>query len=199
MAEQETATTETTTETTVTEGTETTQTQEQQTAEESAEIARLKAEMAKQKAALDKATKEAGDYRKQLRAKQTAEEIAAEDMKAQTEARDKELNELRKKFAVMEASKAVLVQIGGDESAATKIAEYLYGAADVDGALGEIQKIMAAKEKALKLEYGKIPAPGVGAADGPTITAEQLKAMGYKDRLEFANKHPDEYNKLMGR
>ena len=41
---------------------------ETQETTESTELARLKAEMAKQKAALDKATKEAGDYKKQLRA-----------------------------------------------------------------------------------------------------------------------------------
>ena len=54
--------------------------------QESTEIARLKAEMAKQKAALDKATKEAGDYKKQLRAKQSAEEVAQEEAKVQQEA-----------------------------------------------------------------------------------------------------------------
>ena len=36
---------------------------------ENPEIAKLKAELAKAKAATDKATKEAGDYKKQLRAK----------------------------------------------------------------------------------------------------------------------------------
>ena len=168
-------------------------------ADESALVAQLRADMAKMKAAMDKATKEAGDAKKALRAKQTAEEIAAEDQKAQAEARDKELNELRKKFAVMETSKSILVRIGGDETSASQIAEYLYGAADVDGAIGEIQKIIAAKEKALRLEYGKIPAPGAGSTDGPTITREQLDKLTLKDRAEFANKHPDEYNKLMGR
>ena len=56
-----------------------------------------------------------------------------------------------------------------------------------------------AKEKALRLEYGKIPAPGVGAGDGPTITKAQLDSMKYVERVKFANEHPDEYNKLMGR
>ena len=49
-----------------------------ETVTETAELAKLRAEMAKQKAALDKVTKEAGDYKKQLRAKQSAEEIAAQ-------------------------------------------------------------------------------------------------------------------------
>ena len=176
---------------------ETTETNETET-NESAEIARLKAEMAKQKAALDKATKEAGDYRKQLRAKQTAEEAAAETEKEQREAIEKELAELRKDKAVATASKRVMAFVP-DEQVATNIAEALYGAAAIDLAIDTIAKAWTAKEKALKLEYGRIPAPGVGSTDGPTTTKAQLDAMGYKERLDFANKHPDEYNKLMGR
>ena len=156
-------------------------------ANESAEIARLRAELAKQKAALDKATKEAGDVRKQLRAKQTAEEAAAE-----------ELAELRKRFAVAETSKKAMSFLG-DEATATSVAEYLYGAEDVDAALTAIQKAWTAKEKSLRLEFGKIPAPGVGSGDGVTITREQLDAMTYLQRVEFANKHPEDYERLMGR
>lgn len=166
--------------------------------DENAELARLRAEMAKQKAALDKATKEAGDYKKQLRAKQSAEEIAAEEKRAQDEARDKELADLRKRFAVAETSKRVMGFVG-DEEAANAIAEYLYGAEDVDGAVDAFSKAWIAREKKLRLEYGKIPAPGVGGADGPMLTREQLDSMKFVDRVKFANEHPDEYNKLMGR
>lgn len=166
--------------------------------EESVELAKLRSELAKQKAALDKATKEAGDYRKALRAKQSEEEIAAEEKKAADEARDKELAELRKKFAVAETSKQIMKFVA-DEAVSSRIAEDLYGAADVDAAIAAFQKAWAAKEKALRLEFGKIPAPGAGSSDGPTVTKEQLDAMSYRERVEFATKHPDEYNKLMGR
>lgn len=163
-----------------------------------AEIAKLKAELAKAKAATDKATKEAGDYRKQLKSKMTADEAAAEEKRAQEEALNTELNDLRKRFAVAETAKKVMV-LGGDESVSNKIAEYLYGAEDAESALTEIQRIWTAREKALRLEFQKIPAPSAGNADGPTITAEQFHAMGYLERVEFAQKHPEEYNKLMGR
>lgn len=163
-----------------------------------AELAALKAELARQKAALDKATKEAGDYKKQLRAKQTAEEAAAEEAKTQQEALMKELETLRKERAVASTTAKVL-PIVGDNAVAGQIAEYLYGADDVDSALAAIQKAWTAKEKALRLEFGKIPAPGVGGADGPTVTKAQLDAMTYVDRVKFANEHPEEYNKLMGR
>lgn len=163
-----------------------------------AEIARLKAELAKAKAATDKATKEAGDYRKQLKSKMTADEAAAEEKRAQEEALNTELNNLRKRFAVSETTKKVMV-FGGDEAVSTKIAEHLYGAEDAESALAEIQKLWTAREKALRLEFQKIPAPSAGNADGPTITAEQFHAMGYLERVEFAQNHPEEYNKLMGR
>ena len=193
MAELETNTTETGETTPAVEtGTESTEPQESQ------ELAKLRAEMARQKAALDKATKEAGDYKKQLRARQSAEEVAAEEKRAQDEARDAELADLRKRFAVAEISKKVLGFVG-DEKVSNSVAEYLYGAEDADAAVAELNKAWTAREKTLRLEYGKIPAPGVGAGDGPTITKEQLDAMNYMDRLEFANKHPDEYARLVGR
>ena len=173
---------------------ETTETKE----EESVELAKLRADLAKQKAAIDKATKEAAEYKRQLRQKQSAEEIAAEEKKAADEARDKELAELRKKFAVAETSKQIMKFVA-DEAVSSQIAEDLYGAADVDAAITAFQKAWAAKEKALRLEFGKIPAPGAGSSDGPTVTKEQLDAMSYRERVEFATKHPDEYNKLMGR
>ena len=178
-----------------------TETKETETAAEpaeSAELARLKAEMARQKAALDKATKEAGDYKKQLRAKQSAEEAAAEDAKALQESMKAELEQLRKEKAVATTT-AKILPIVGDNTVAAQIAEYLYGADDVDAALTAIQKAWVAKEKALRLEYGKIPAPGTGGSDGPTITKEELDGMRYPDRVKFMKEHHDEYEKLMGR
>ena len=171
---------------------------ESQEVTESAEIAKLKADLAKQKAALDKATKEAGDYKKQLRSKLTADEAAAEEAKALQQSMQEELEQLRKEKAVSGLTAKAVTFVGTTEAAA-ELAEYLYGAEDADAALAAIQKAWTAKEKALRLEYGKIPAPGAGSSDGPAITKSQLDAMGYMDRVKFATEHPDEYNKLMGR
>ena len=131
-----------------------------------AEIARLKAEMAKQKAAMDKALSETNSYKKQLRAKQSDEEIKAEEARVAEEARDNELNELRKKFAIMETTKNIAVKLGGDDASCSKIAEYLYGADDADAVIAEFQKILTAKEKALRLEFGRVPPPGAGGSNG---------------------------------
>lgn len=164
----------------------------------STEIARLKAELAKAKAATDKATKEAGDYKKALRAKQTAEEAKAEEDAERHAAMEKELNELRKEKAVATTSRKVFAFVQ-DEQTANSVAEFLYGAEDVEAALDAIQKAWNAREKALRVEYGRIPAPGAGGNDGSSITREQLDKMTYMERNEYATKHPDEYNKLMGR
>ena len=165
---------------------------------ENAEIARLKAELAKARAATDKATREAGDFRKQLRARQTAEEAAAEAEKERQEAIEKELAELRKERAVANSSKRVMTFVN-DEQIATSIAEALYGAADIDLAIDVISKAWATREKALRMEFGKVPAPGIGATEGPSITQEQLAKMTFRERVEFSQKHPQEYNALMGR
>ena len=176
---------------------EVTETSEKETTE-TTELAKLKAELAKQKAALDKATKEAGDYRKQLRAKQSAEEVAAEEAKALQQSMQEELEQLRREKAVGLTTAKVMSFVGDNDTAA-QIAEFLYGAEDADAAIDAFKKAWTIREKALRLEFGKIPAPGVGGAGGPTLTKEQLDGMTFTDRVKFANEHPDEYNKLMGR
>lgn len=164
----------------------------------SAELAKLRAELAKANSKNDQLAKENAEQKKAIRAKQSAEEIAAEEKRIADEARDRELADLRKRFAVAESSKKVMSFVS-DETAATQIAEYLYGAEDADAAIDAMQKAWIAREKALRLEYGKIPAPGVGASDGPTVTRQQLDGMTYSERAEYAMKYPDEYDRIMGR
>lgn len=162
-------------------GTDSDAAEEKQDNDVSAELAKAKADYAKLKAALDKATKEAGDARKALRAKQTAEEIAAEEKKAQDEAQAKEIEELRREVARAKTVKNVMAKIGTNEEVSGKISEYLYGAEDIENALTEIQRAWVAKEKALRLEYGKVPPPGAGGANGED--AETQKAINLAKEL----------------
>ena len=129
-------------------------------------LAKAQADLLKYKAAIDKATKEASDAKKALRAKQSAEEIAAEEKKAADEKAAQEIEELRREVARTKAVKSVMSKLGTDEEVSGKVAEYLYGAEDVDAALTEIQRAWTAREKALKLEYGKVPPPGAGGSNG---------------------------------
>ena len=146
------------------------------------ELAKARAELLKYKAATDKAAKEAAEAKRALRAKQSAEEIAAEEKKAEAEKAAQEIEELRREVARTKAVKSVMSKLGTDEETSGKVAEYLYGAEDVDAALTEIQRAWTAREKALKLEYGKVPPPGSGGANGEdeeTVKAVRLaKEMG---------------------
>ena len=144
------------------------------------EIAKMKAELAKMKTALDNATKEAGTYRKQLRAKQSEEEIAAEEKKAAEEAVQQKIAELEKEVARSHTIKSVMGRLKTDEETSGKIADYLYGAEDVEAALTAIQRAWDAKEKALRLEFGKIPPPGAGGAENNAMTAavKQAQSIG---------------------
>jgi len=164
----------------------------------SADLAKIKAEMAKLKAANDKLAKENSEKTKQLRAKQSAEEVAAEEAKALQQSMQEELQQLRKEKAVA-ATTAKVITLVGDNEVAGQIAEYLYGAEDVDAALTAIQKAWTAKEKALRLEFGKVPPPGAGGSNGPSITREQLDALKFPERVKFMKDHPEEYETLMGR
>ena len=142
-----------------------------------AEIARLKAETAKQKDAIDKATKEAGDLRKQLRSKMTQEQIDAAEKQEAADKAAKELEDLRRQVAKGNTVKTVMGKLGLDEDSAGNLADHLYGAADIDNALLEIQKAWQAKEKALRMEFGKITGPGSGAdSNSPEAVAVKRAA-----------------------
>lgn len=135
--------------------------------ERDAELKRLQAELAKQKSALDNATKEAANYKKQLRAKLSTEEQEAEAAKERQEAMEAELAALRKQSAMGTISKKVMTFVG-DEKTADGVAEYLYGAEDVDAAIDAISKAWAEKEKKLKLEYERVPGPAHGEGESKT-------------------------------
>lgn len=148
-----------------------------------AEIARLKAEAQKNKAALDKATKEAGDAKKALKAKMTAEEIAAQEKAAEEEAQKNRIIELEKQVARAGTVKSVMGKLGLDEDSAGNLADHLFGAADIENALLEIQKAWQAREAALRKEFGKIPGPGAGAdSNSPEAIAVKRAAEIGKQR-----------------
>lgn len=148
-----------------------------------AEIVRLKAEMAKQKAAMDKAMTEANTAKKALKAKMTAEEIAAQEKAAEEEAQKNRIVELEKQVARAGTVKSVMGKLGLDEDSAGNLADHLFGAADIENALLEIQKAWQAREAALRKEFGKIPGPGAGAdSNSPEAIAVKRAAEIGKQR-----------------
>ena len=155
-----------------------------------AQIEQLKADMAKQKQALDAATSEAAKYKKELRTKQTQEEIDATNKKEAEEKQAAHLAELEKKVAKAENTKNVMGKLSVDEETAGKIAESLIGCENVENALLLIKQAWDAKEKALRIEFGKIPGPGAGGSseeDAAEKAAIELAKRLGKERSE-ANK-----------
>ena len=151
------------------------------------QLEQMKLDMAKQKTALDAATKEAAGYKRDLRAKQTQEEIDAANKKEAEEKQAARLAELEKEVARTKSSKSVMAKLGVDEDAAGKIAECLVGCEDVDNALLLIQKAWEAKEKALRIEFGKIPGPGTGGSseeDAEEKAAIEMAKRFGRDRAE---------------
>lgn len=135
------------------------------------QLEQAKAELAKMKASFDKAAHEASenkkalnDANKALRAKMTEEEIAAKEKQEADEKAAQELADLRKKVAKAENTRSVMGKLSVDEDTAGKIAECLVGCEDLGNALLLIQQAWTAREKALRLEFGKIPGPGAGGS-----------------------------------
>jgi len=84
-------------------------------------IEQLRLENAKLKRATDKATKEASSYKKQLRDKQTVEEIQAQEKAEQEAERDEKFKSMEKELAVIKFEKN-FVALGYPEEKAHKSA-----------------------------------------------------------------------------
>lgn len=153
----------------------------------------LMLENAKLKRATDKATSEASNFKKQLREKQSADEIALQE-KAEREAqKDEELNALRREnqinkleknflalgYSLEQANRASTAQVDGDTDALFKIQS-------------EVQQSLI---KAQKAEWLKsIPQINVGVGEEKTtVTKEQFEKMGYMEEREFKTKYPETY------
>ena len=104
----------------------------------------------------------------------TQEEIDAQAKQEAAEKQAQELEDLRKQVAKGNTVKTVMGKLGLDEETAGNLADCLYGAADIENALLNIQKAWNAKEKALRLEFGKVTAPGAGA-DSNSPEAQAIK------------------------
>ena len=179
------------------------QTQEQETdkpdtptiEEIMAELAKERAEKEKTKVALDKALKETGELKKNLRQKMTAQEQEDEAKREQDEQHKAYVASLEEFKHKTEAKERYLMQ-GMSVEMAAKAAE-----AEVSGdmdALATIQKqhtdsIIRAKEKEWKKSTVGINA----GVDGEfSVTKEQFNKMSYAKRVELKKRNPELYKQL---
>lgn len=160
------------------------------------EVAELKAQMAKQKNALDKALKDKGDLTKKLRAKQTAEEVELEEKKKADEAKDEYIKQLERENNFNKA-KARYIAMGMDADLAESTAN-----AELDGDMETVtSNIKKDKDNAIqreKDEWMKSRPPVNAGVNGSQLTKEQFNAMSLKEKSDLYRTNIEEYNRLNG-
>lgn len=163
-----------------------------------AEIAKLKADGATNKKALDKALKEKGEITKQLRARQTAEEQAEEARKEEEAAQAEKIKALEEFQAKTLAKERYLLQ-GMDVETASKAAQ-----AEIENdmdLLSTIQKqFRDAEIKNAKNEWlASIPEMNAGVGTEKQVTKEQFENMDIAERTELKRSNYELYKQLVGK
>lgn len=164
----------------LTNATEQTETQETETVNWEEKYQALMTENARLKKATDKATSEAANYKKQLREKQSADEIAMQEKAEQEAERLKELEELRREKTVSTIEKNYL-KLGYLPDEAQKMA-----IAEADGDSETRFAIMASVDERKHKEFvteqlKNRPLVNTGSnGAGNTLTKQQI--MSIKDR-----------------
>ena len=155
------------------------------------QLAEARAEQQKNKAALDKALKQNGDLTKQLRSKQTQQEIDDEEKKAAEAELKEHIASLEAYKRENEAKERYLLQ-GMDADMAKKAA-----AAEVAGdmdQLADIQKQYTASViKAKEIEWKKsMPQARIGNGSYPAMTKEEILAIeDQEERTAAIARHLD--------
>ena len=149
------------------------------------------AELARMKSALDKATSEAADYKKQLKGKLTEDEAAAAEREAKWAEMEAKLKELETEKTISTYKASYLAMPGYDEKLARETAEALFDG-KMDVVFANQQKANAAYEKKLRADLVKQdPKPdGAGGGEGGKDEAvEFAKKLGKQraDALKNAN------------
>ena len=137
-----------------------------------AENARLKAESARNKTAIDKLTKNNGELTKQLRAKMTAQEQEEEAKREAAEAQQKEINELKEFKRRAEATERYLTM--GMSADFAKQAADAEVKGDMDAFATVMKQYNEASIKAQKDEWLK-SRPDINASHGDDDDMKKLE------------------------
>lgn len=158
------------------------------------ELAKLKAESAKNKSALDKALKEKGEITKELKARRTESEQAEADRLEAEQARNAELESLRAEVNRARAEKAYTkisdAKIVGNLIEAVANGDHSRIAEIIDG------EISLAVKKAEANWLGSRPQVSSGGNDNSGITQKQFDKMTYTQRAELFASDPETYKKF---
>lgn len=124
-------------------------------------------ELARMKSALDKATSEAADYKKQLKGKLTEDEAAAAEREAKWAEMEAKLQKLEREKIESTYKASYLAMPGFDEKLAEEAAKAMADG-DMQKVFAAQQKANAAYEKSLRAELMKSNPKPEGAGEGET-------------------------------
>ena len=143
------------------------------------------------KASADKAASEAASYKKQLREKQTDDEVKAAERDAKFAEIMAEVESLRHEKMVGTYTASYLA-MGYDEKLAKATAEAM-AKGDTDTVLKNQKIHLENREKALRTELLKqTPPPAGGSTDTAMKKADFVK-MSLSEKQKFASENPEQY------
>ena len=150
---------------------------------------------------ISKANSEAAEWKRKHNALLSEEEKAKAEAEEEKQRKDNEFAEMQKRLNDLETEKTValyqtkLVSMGYNSDLASSTAKALS-----EGKMNEVFANMAqhldAKEKDLRASILKdTPAPNTGETTNE-ITKDDIKKMGYAEKVKIFNENPELYNEL---
>lgn len=159
-----------------------------------AELATAKAEALKFKTASDKASSEAAKFKKELRSKQTAEELAAEEKAEADRLAAEETENLKRELNHIKAMSAYKT-ISEDKTIETLVEAVADADHSAIAAIIENERVKAVKEA--KAEWQKSrPNVNTGTGDASALTKEQFDKMGLAEKSKLYRDNKAEYDRL---
>ena len=155
------------------------------------------AELEKHKDATNKATKEAAEYKKQLKALQDQQKTGNSKADETIARLQEQVNELTRQNTISSYT-AQFVALGYDPelASATAIAT---ADGDVAKVFENMGKFLDAHDKQTKADILKqTPKPGQGGTgkQAPAMTLEKYRKLSEVDKMKFASEFPEEYARL---
>lgn len=161
------------------------------------QLQELRVSNAKLKKAMEKSTSEAADYKRQLRARQTEDEIALQE-KAEKEAeKDELIKKLTRENTINQLTKNFLaLNYTAEEATNAAIAQYDGETDDLFKIQSEVQERLLTEQKNQWLASRPDLNAGVGD-EKPSMTKEQLMNASVSDIVAFKKKYPETYKQYM--
>lgn len=143
---------------------------------------------------LDKATAEAAEYKKQLRATMSEQERKAQEEAERIALLQAENEKLKAEKAIAESAKE-LVAIGYDSKLAAETAKALYSGDSAAVIKAQAQFVEAKVKAAISESVKDMPTPpGGGSSSG--LTKEKFNKMSLSEQMDVYNKTPELYAEL---